>query len=325
MAEINYNNLYNQLKPMEQRYYDQQFSKKYDPNKENIMLTSQPAYEQMKSVYEAQQQVPEVGFFDSIFGSASAAEPPSVPNLSYQNITPTFNLGTGITNTKAASPFINVSDILNQYNVPDLQNQNLVNQLIQENQMKANVLSRPNMMNIAGDIVPSGITTVAPLQNLGIDTSYGVANTPNVVGQQSGVDVYEADDGTPYYIEPSTGKAIVAPDTVEAYKRQSGYYKKEPSGIAKLFEFLGNIPTPMNILRGGIQSLQGLNKKIRGTTFALSPTLKDYVQAKRAEKRAAAGADVGVSGGGRGSRRGDADIAGRDRGGFATDDTAGFF
>jgi len=117
------------------------------------------------------------------------------------------------------------------------------------------------------------------------------------------------------------------PRTIADQNRILGqtFTEQKPSGIAKLFEFLGNIPTPMNILRGGIQSLQGLNKKIRGTTFALSPTLKDYVQAKRAEKRAAAGADVGVSGGGRGSRRGDADIAGRDRGGFATDDTAGFF
>jgi len=242
-----------------------------------------------------------------------------------QLLSPFNNKNTGVMNTNNALPFINTGKVYQ-----NLQNTDLVNQLIQENQMKANVFSRPNMMNVAGTslpggITPSGITEIAPLQNLGIDTSYGVANTPNVIGQQSGVDVYEADDGTPYYIEPSTGKAIVAPDTVEAYKRQSGYYKKEPSGIAKLFEFLGNIPTPMNILRGGIQSLQGLNKKIRGTTFALSPTLKDYVQAKRAEKRAAAGADVGVSGGGRGSRRGDADIAGRDRGGFATDDTAGFF
>ena len=258
-----------------------------------------------------------------------------------QLLSPFENQNTGVMSTNNALPFINTGQV-NQ----NLQNTDLVNQIIQENQMKANMFSRPNMMNVAGTSLPGGITEiknqmieelkpeslgidtsygVAPLQNLGIDTSYGVANTPNVIGQQSGVNVYEADDGTPYYIEPSTGKAIVAPDTVEAYKRQSGYYKKEPSGIAKLFEFLGNIPTPMNILRGGIQSLQGLNKKIRGTTFALSPTLKDYVQAKRAEKRAAAGADVGVSGGGRGSRRGDADIAGRDRGGFATDDTAGFF
>ena len=37
------------------------------------------------------------------------------------------------------------------------------------------------------------------------------------------------------------------------------------------------------------------------------------------------GADEGVSGDGRGSRRGDADISESSRGGFATDDTAGFF
>jgi len=278
MAEINYNNLYNQLKPMEQRYYDQQFSKNYVPGQENIMLSSQPAYEQMKSVYEAQQQVPETGFFDSIFGSASAAEPPAIPNLSYRNITPTFDLATGITNTKSAAPFINTGQVYQ-----NLLNTDLVNQLIQENQMKTNMFSRPNIMDVAG-----GITNLAPLQNLGIDTSYGVANEP--------------DEEQVEYLQ-----------------------KQKPTGIAKLFEFLGNIPTPFNLARRGLQSLRGFNQKLRGTTFGMSPTLKDYFQAKRAEKRAAAGADVGVSGGGRGSRRGDADIAGRDRGGFATDDTAGFF
>lgn len=41
--------------------------------------------------------------------------------------------------------------------------------------------------------------------------------------------------------------------------------------------------------------------------------------------RAQQGADRGVSGGGRGSRRGDADIPDRNRGSFKTDDTAGFF
>ena len=80
-----------------------------------------------------------------------------------------------------------------------------------------------------------------------------------------------------------------------------------------------------NIGKSGLEGIKGLNQRLRGTTFALSPTLSDYFKAKKAEKKAAAGADEGVSGGGRGSRRGDADIAGRDRGGFATDDTAGFF
>ena len=222
-----------------------------------------------------------------------------------QLLSPFNNQNTGVMNTNNALPFINTGQVYQ-----NLQNTDLVNQLIQKNQMKANMFSRPNMMNVAGDIVPSGITTVAPLQNLGIDTSYGVANTPNVIGQQSGVDVYEADDGTPYYIDPDTGQEILAPDTVEAYKRQSGYYGKEPSGIAKLFEFLGNIPTPMNILRGGLESLQGFNQRLRNTEFARSKTLAEYFdrrsRAKNAARMAERAADfsertsgAGATGGGR--------------------------
>jgi hypothetical protein len=51
-----------------------------------------------------------------------------------------------------------------------------------------------------------------PLQNLGIDTSYGVANEPD-------------EEQVEYLTE------------------------QEPSGIAKLFEFLRNLPTPGNILK----------------------------------------------------------------------------
>jgi len=195
-----------------------------------------------------------------------------------QLLSPFENQNTGVMNTNNALPFINTGQVYQ-----NLLNTDLVNQLIQENQMKTNMFSRPNIMDVSG-----GITNLAPLQNLGIDTSYGVANEPDE-------------------------------EQVEYLQGQ------EPSGIAKLFEFLGNIPTPMNILRGGLQSLQGFNKKIRGTTFALSPTLKDYFAAKKMEKIAEKGADVGVGPGGSGSRRGDADIGDSQRGGFATDDTAGFF
>ena len=182
MAEINYNNLYNQLKPMEQRYYDQQFSKNYVPGQENIMLSSQPAYEQMKAAYEAQQEIPESGFFDSIFGSASAAEPPAIPNLSYRNITPTFDLGTGITNTSAATnmytPFMSNQEMVNR---------DLVNQLIQENVVKANIFSRPNMMNVAGDIIPGGIMEIdmpySGAGNMGYETPRTIADQNRVLGQ----------------------------------------------------------------------------------------------------------------------------------------------
>lgn len=100
---------------------------------------------------------------------------------------------------------------------------------------------------------------------------------------------------------------------------------QKPKGIAKLFEFLQNIPTPFNLARRGLESLRGVNQKLRGSTFALSPTLNDYFKAKRMEKKAAIGADRPGDGGDSGSRRGDADIAGKDRGSFKTDDTAGFF
>ena len=80
-----------------------------------------------------------------------------------------------------------------------------------------------------------------------------------------------------------------------------------------------------NIAKGGLEGLKGFNQKLRGSTFALSPTLNDYFKAKRMEKKAAIGADRPGDGGDRGSRRGDADIAGKDRGSFKTDDTAGFF
>jgi hypothetical protein len=244
MAEINFNNLYNQLSPMDRRYYDQQFQKSYNPNQENIMLSSQPAYEQMKTVYDAQQQVPETGIFDSIFGSASAAEKPQVPNLTYRNIDLPFDLGTGVTNTTQAAPFLkSMADIDPKSGGSGVINSDLVNQLIMKNQMKASQFDPRNFRSIFPTNVQTGIRQQVPLQNLGIDTSYGVANEEDV--------------------------------------EQEFLPGQERSGIAKLFEFLGNIPTPFNLVRRGLESLRGLNQKIRSTDFAQSKTLADYFDARR--------------------------------------------
>ena len=234
MAEIKYNNLYNELNPMERRFYDQQFKKSYNPNQENIMLSSQPAYEQMKAVYDAQQQIPEKSLFDSLnlFSSASAAEKPPVPNLSLGYNMPTFDLGTGITNTTAATPFkIGLSDILTQYNVPGLRSQNLqddlAQQIVEENRQKV----ASDFVNVPQDYYPSipgGINQTTPIQNLGINTSYGVANTPDVIGDFLGSDVYQTDDGRAYYID-SKGEKILAPQKANYYKQ-----KQKPSGLATL-------------------------------------------------------------------------------------------
>jgi len=260
MAEINFNNLYNQLEPMDKRFYDQQFSKYYVPGQENLRLSGQENYDQMKAVYDAQQKVPKKSFFDFFnFGEASAAEKPQVPNLTYRDITPTFDLATGITNTKAATPFINTADILNQYNVPNLQNRDLVDQIIKQNQMKTN-LSNINAANTADTapfffptdrrIVPlkkptRGIVDSTIASNLlyddlpplrGIDTSYGVANEPDV-------------------------------EQVESLG------SSEPSGIAKLLQFINPFK--------GLDALKSLSRRIQQSDFGQSKTLMDYLDARK--------------------------------------------
>ena len=220
----------------------------------------------------------------NLFNSAVAAEMPQVPNLSLGYNMPTFDLGTGITNTSSASPYLkSMADIAASGNV----NTDLVDRLIAETQAKANPFVRPNILDITGAIVPGGITEITPsnmnLQkpnSLGFGTNYGVANTPDVIGDFLGSDVYQTDDGRAYYIN-SKGEKILAPQKVEYYKQ-----KQKPSGIAKLFEFLGNIPTPMNILRGGLESLSGLNQKLRSTDFGQSKTLQEYLQRREARKDA---------------------------------------
>lgn len=238
MAEINFNNLYNQLSPMDKMFYDQQFQKSYNPNKENLRLSGQENYDQMKAVYDAQQQVPEKGFFDFFnFGEASAAEKPQVPDLTYRNITPTFDLATGITNTTAASPFkIGISDQLMKFD-PNIQNKNTVDQIIAENQMKAsqNFIGSP-FLN-----VPRGTETISP--NTGIpgvvepDGSFRVI--PGYINRSNNIYMGDAASAKPNKIDLSSLPANMGvanePDE-EQVDSLTG--EKEESGIMKLIKFL---------------------------------------------------------------------------------------
>tara|TARA_R100001129_G_scaffold171920_1_gene142303 strand:- start:374 stop:2035 length:1662 start_codon:yes stop_codon:yes gene_type:complete len=192
MAERTYNTLYDQLSPMDQMYYDQKFSKNYVPGKDNIMLTSQPAYDQMKAVYEAQQQVPEKSILDSIniFSKAGAAEPQKYgignidmgayytpemqlaifgdPNYLGTN-TPQYYEGTNV-------PVANVGEMLMNAGTTNFMDQfktePSVPQMSIEDQIQANIdriqstpgfegyvpsgtptqVNRPNMRDVAGDI-----------------------------------------------------------------------------------------------------------------------------------------------------------------------------
>ena len=60
---------------------------------------------------------------------------------------------------------------------------------------------------------------------------------------------------------------------------QEYFQNRNPlTGIMNLFR---NLPTPMNILRGGLQGIQSLNQRLRNTDFGQSKTLADYFDARR--------------------------------------------
>ena len=90
----------------------------------------------------------------------------------------------------------------------------------------------------------TGVMSQAPLKSLGFDTSFGVANEPD--------DEEDVDKAT-----------------------------ETRSGIAKLFEFLQGIPTPFNLIRGGLESLSGLNQRIQQSDFGRSKNLMDFLDMRK--------------------------------------------
>ena len=101
----------------------------------------------------------------------------------------------------------------------------------------------------------TGIPTNIPTQNLGFDTSFGVAN--------------EEDEEQP--------KSFRDSGTIQEY-----FQNRNP--ITGIMNLLGKLPTPMNILRGGLQSLQGFNQKLRNTDFGRSQNLAEYFDRKSRAK-----------------------------------------
>ena len=256
MAEINFNNLYNQLSPMDKMFYDQQFQNNYDPNKENLRLSGQENYDQMKAVYDAQQQVPETGIFDSIFGSASAAEMPQVPNLTYRNIDLPFDLRTGVTNTTAASPFLkSMADIDDSGDV----NSDLVNQLIMENQMKTKNISFPNRSPFLFPEEKTGITSTDQAENFNF-----LNNTSPPFG--TSVDNFQGFTDK----EDFLGKT-------KQYETDKFGYRKEKNLLQKLAEFIP-FAGEKSLGRAIINMLPKLSPEAQnirnfyGSQFGLTPT-----------------------------------------------------
>ena len=225
MAEVTSQNLYNQLTPMGQLYYDQQFKKQYTPGQENILLSSQPEYNKMKAVFEAEQQVPEKSLLSSLnpFSAAGAAEPDKINTVSNTPgfetvVNPDGTISIVPVGTSSELPFRSMTELANEINqFPNIPNQE--------------PFDPQSMQSIFPTNVPTGIMTQAPLRNLGFNTSFGVANEPDV--------------------------------------RQVDFLGTRPNraqqGIAKLFEFLQRF-SPTAAVGRGIESLRNkfdTNKAIK--------------------------------------------------------------
>ncbi len=258
MAEVTSQNLYNQLTPMGQLYYDQQFKKQYTPGKENILLSSQPEYEKMKAVFESEQQVPEKSLLSSLnpFSSASAAEaefrvPDKINNISN---TPGFQT---VVNTDGTISIVPIGTS-NDFPFKSMAELAAANAIPITNQTP---FDPRNLQSVFPTTVSPGInnTTSAAmfLDNAGlpaIDTSFGVANEEDVE------------------------------EDVEGAKKRTS-----KGGIADLFRaILGFIvPGAGAILGAGNQVLSGvksLNQRLRDNDFARSSTGAEYFQRRRDRK-----------------------------------------
>jgi hypothetical protein len=194
-------------------------------------------------------------------------EPDNLNQLRLQQLLQPFNNQTGVMNTNSAIPMINSIPMINTGMIDqNLRNTDLVQQIIAENQMKANVFSRPNMMNVAGTSLPGGITEIenqmikenmAPLQQFQF--------LPEAYGQS------EIDDTQDQ-------------EYIDQVKKSKG------DGIGGLFRFLLGLAVPgSGLFMGDTSALQGirnLNQRLRNTDFGQSRTLAEYAMKRRERKQA---------------------------------------
>ena len=166
----------------------------------------------------------------------------TLDEIRLQKLLAPFNQ-TGVMSSSQAVPMINSIPMINTGMIDQrLQNTDLVNQIIEQNRIA-------NMNKFRNTIAPLGNTQQIPL----LDNTQQIP-TQNFEFLSS---AYEDDDA----------------EQVESLT-------EEPSGIAKLFEFLGKIPTPFNLARRGLESLRGFSNTLQNSDFGRSRTLMDYLDAR---------------------------------------------
>lgn len=108
----------------------------------------------------------------------------------------------------------------------------------------------------------------------------GYRNTGGIMNIEPAVSGIETVDKVQGFVEDDDLEAAAIPEFAE------GQLKQSPTGIARLFEFLSNLPTPFNLVRRGLESLSGVNQRLRNTDFGQSKTLMEYFGKKQARREA---------------------------------------
>lgn len=210
-----------------------------------------------------------------------------------QLLSPVQNLNTGITSTTAATPFINTADILNQYNIPGLQNKNLlnqdlINQIIADNQRKTKMIIEDNKVKTVPISYPN--VSAAPLRFATDDqASFFFPTDRRIVDQivplkkptrgimDSTIASNLLYEDLPSGISTSYGVAN-EPDVVEDIQEA----KKSKSGIGGLLRFLLGLVVPgAGLFTGGLNALRGLNQRIQQSDFGRAKTLADYLDIRK--------------------------------------------
>lgn len=177
-----------------------------------------------------------------------------------QLLSPFQNQNIGITNTTAATPFINTADILNRYNVPGLRSQdlqdNLVQQIVEQNRQK--VVS--DFINAPQDYYPSDFGFVNAPQDYYLTDTGGITN----------VDLPYSGVGSMRYETPRTiaDQNRVLGQTFTEPKKSNGIFDLLMSVVMPGYNFVKNIAkggqpyqqfSPGTTIRNGIVNVDGVN------------------------------------------------------------------
>ena len=183
MAELTAQNLYEQLSPLEKQQYDGVmgmggFKDRYAKNPDSQLVTGDINYEKFKAIADAEAAVPKEGFFKSLISSASAAEPDKTLNTSNTlNYTPEqqlllFGDPNYLKNQNISSyPFKSMAEL-----AAENANLELFPAPLNVSNFPANTFD--DQVNFA--LKPQPANRLEGLPSLGFDTSFRVANEPDV-------------------------------------------------------------------------------------------------------------------------------------------------